>query len=105
MKVPIRIYNHVSGRLLFQFRLIEVTGMFRFAANQPPRWYDLLTGPAEYGGKLEGKIEEGPRDMSKCTRLELSPACFHLANMFRKHHGHPPHHHRRGEPLRAPSAI
>lgn len=79
--------------------------MFRLVASQPPRWYDLLTGSAEYGGKLEGKIEEGPRDMSKCTRLELSPACFHLANMFRKHHGHPPHHHRRGEPLRAPSTI
>ncbi|KAI0294813.1 Rgp1-domain-containing protein [Russula brevipes] len=44
MKVPIRIYNHVS-------------------ASQPPRWYDLLAGSGEYGGRLEEKIEEGPRDL------------------------------------------
>ncbi|KAI9509863.1 Rgp1-domain-containing protein [Russula earlei] len=46
MKVPIRIYNHVS-------------------TGQPPRWYDLLTGSAEHGGRLEEKIEEGPRELPK----------------------------------------
>ncbi|KAI0005356.1 Rgp1-domain-containing protein [Russula compacta] len=48
MKVPIRVYNHVS-------------------AGQPPRWYDLLTGSAEQGGRLEEKIEEGPRDLPKLS--------------------------------------
>ncbi|KAI0271663.1 Rgp1-domain-containing protein [Gloeopeniophorella convolvens] len=42
MKVPIRVYNHVS-------------------VDRPPRWYDLLTGSIELGGKLEEKIEERPR--------------------------------------------
>ncbi len=46
----------------------------RPAVSQPPQWYDLLTGSAEYGGRLQGKIEEGPQNMPKCTRLELSPA-------------------------------
>jgi hypothetical protein len=79
MKVPIRIYNHVSGRFLFTFHSIGLTGC-PLAASQPPQWYDLLTGSGEYGGRLEEKIEEGPRDLPKCTRLELSPAfccrCF-----------------------------
>src|SRR5260370_38504195 len=46
----------------------------RPAVSQPPQWYDLLTGSAEYGGRLQGKIGEGPQNMPKCTRLELSPA-------------------------------
>lgn len=69
----------------FQFHSISLTGC-PLAASQPPRWYDLLTGSAEYGGGLEGKIEEVPRDLPKCTRLELSPPPFFLP-MFRKHHG------------------
>ncbi|KAH9964582.1 Rgp1-domain-containing protein [Russula dissimulans] len=51
MKVPIRVYNHVS-------------------TGQPPRWYDLLTGSVEQGGRLEEKIEEGPRDLPKQSRFK-----------------------------------
>ena len=100
MKVPIRIYNHVSGKVPSQFHSTELTEC-RPAASKPPRWYDLLTGSAEYGGRLEGKIEEGPRDIPKCTHLELSPAF--ILPIFRKHHYDPRHH--RGLLIRALSAI
>ncbi|KAI9460135.1 Rgp1-domain-containing protein [Lactarius psammicola] len=55
MKVPIRIYNHVS-------------------VSQPPRWYDLFTGSIEYGEKLVEKIEEKPRDPPKTSRASSPSA-------------------------------
>ncbi|KAH9048818.1 Rgp1-domain-containing protein [Lactarius hengduanensis] len=55
MKVPIRIYNHVS-------------------VSQPPRWYDLLTGSVEYGERLEEKIEEKPRGPPKTSQASSPSA-------------------------------
>lgn len=55
MKVPIRIYNHVS-------------------VGQLPRWYDLLTGSVEYGEKLKEKIEEKPRGPPKISRASSPSA-------------------------------
>ena len=72
MKVPIRVYNHVSGRLHLLFTMIGADGMSAIA-SQPPRWCDLLTNSAENGGRLEEKIEEEPRNLwPQCTRLDLS---------------------------------
>ncbi|KAI0307460.1 Rgp1-domain-containing protein [Multifurca ochricompacta] len=55
MKVPIRVYNHVS-------------------VDQPSRWYDLLLGSAEQGGRLEEKIEEKPRGLLKSSSQASPPS-------------------------------
>ncbi|KAI9445567.1 Rgp1-domain-containing protein [Lactarius indigo] len=55
MKVPIRIYNHVS-------------------VSRPPRWYDLLTGSVEHGEKLEERIEEKPRGPPKTSQASSPSA-------------------------------
>ena len=65
MKVPIRVYNHVSGGI-FSVSHDGADGM-SVSVGQPSRGYDLLLGSAGQDGKLEEKIEERSRDSSKCT--------------------------------------
>jgi len=90
MKVPIRVYNHVTGTLFTSFVCVDVVSSDIWVVDRSPRPYDMLWPvsrdqlPFPEKGKSKG-IPETQGDVVEASGLmaeravHLSPrTCFHI---------------------------
>ena len=80
MKVPIRIYNHVSGRLVFNFHLIELTGDVQPTSHRGGMIYLRVQRSMVGGWKGRSKKGHGTclnvRALSCLLFAFILPMCF-----------------------------